>query len=258
MRQNLEADSDETYVALFDPQSLPPSFSETFDRAALLAAAEAGQLLFALDASARTGIEGENVWSLFVDERPSSVMLEYAESQGQRSVLEVSSGRLWFASVEWLRNPEGLSRSSPPEATSVDVLPGRYRASVRTIAWPDQRSLTAAHIRAASGRLDSWASSVAGVVLPLAWAVTAFVALPLLTVGGAIEGGPTAALRGFAVWLALVAGVASVTAALWRPMRRSGEAWREASHAFPDAVVQLERIDGSSSPDLSERYTRQS
>ena len=155
MRQNLEADSDETYIVLFDPQSLPPSFSETFDRAALLAAADAGQLLFAPDASVRTGVDGENVWSLFVDERPTSVMLEYAEPEGQRSVLEVSSGRLWFASVEWLSDPEGLSRSSPPEATPVDVPPGRYRAaSVRTIAWPDQRGLTSAHQRAASGRLD--------------------------------------------------------------------------------------------------------
>ena len=251
MRQNLEADSDETYVALFDPQSLPPSFPETFDRAALLAATEAGQLLFAPDASVRTGVEDENVWSRFVDERPTSVMLEYAEPEGQRSVLEVSSGRLWFAAVEWLSYPEGLSRSSRPEVTPVDAPRGRYRASVRTIAWPDQRSLTAAHSGAARGRLNSWASSVAGVVVQLAWVLTAFVAL--LTAGCEIEGGPS---RGFPVWLALVAGVAAVTAVLWRPMRRSDEAWREARCAFPDAVVHLERIDGSSPTDPSGRHTR--
>lgn len=239
MRFDLSADSDETAVVLFDPAALDGSLQSQDE---LTRAVEAGELVLAPDASAATGVEGENVWVLFIGEEAPREFLD-AAAPAEGFQLSIPSGRLWFASVEWLADLDALEGSTPPETTQVEVPPGRYLGELRRLDWPDQRGLTRAHERARAGAATATIASVAGVVLPLMWVLLVFVTFPVLVVGGWIDGGFDRALGGALVGLVLAVPAAFLTAVLRGPLRRSGEAWFEGRRRYPDVLVTLEQFD---------------
>jgi hypothetical protein len=242
VRLDLEADSDETFVALFDPAALSAAFGEGLDMPAINAAAGAGQLIYAPDANHRRGFEGENVWALYLDAPPLAALLEHAEETLAGATLEVPSGRLWFASVEWLADLDGLTASSDGETTSVGVAAGMYRASAWTLSWPSHSSLVRAAEREGVGAATFYAARAGTVFVPLATMFALF-GRPLLVGGRWLSGGSAVALQGAIWWLGAVLVLALVTAALRPSIGRAGQAWSDARRRYPDAVVHLVRID---------------